>query len=197
MPGCEALQPYLSRVAESEASPDEALEVARHLSDCTACRIVLAREQRLARMLEEDLEDLAVGDGFVDSVMAELPDTPPARVVRRERRRGLKLAMFAGLIGATTTLLARQFGTLGGGSGLPRLRFELESLEGALQGLLALTRLILVVLDRLSSWLPVPVSSMPGGLELALGLTFALLFGLAATSTLLAVAAGSVVRLSR
>ena len=31
---------------------------ARHLSDCTVCRIHLARERRLAEMLEEDLEDV-------------------------------------------------------------------------------------------------------------------------------------------
>jgi len=197
MAACEALQPCLSRVAEGEASPDEALEVARHLPDCTACRIVLAREQRLACMLEEDLEDLTVGDDFVDSLMARLPETPPARPAYRDRRRGLKLALFIGLIGTSTTLLARQLGTFGGGSGLPRLRLELESIEGVLQGLLALARLILVVLERLTAWLPVPPASLPGGLELAFGLTFALLLGLAAASTIIAVAAGSLVRLTR
>jgi hypothetical protein len=38
---------------------------------------------------------------------------------------------------------------------------------------------------------------LPGGLELALGALFALLFGVAAASTLIAVAAGSLVRLTR
>jgi hypothetical protein len=169
-----------------------------HLPDCTACRIQLARERRLARMLEEDLEDLSLGEDLVRSVMATLPDGPPPRPARSERRRGLKLAVFAGLVGMLAPLLTRQLGAFGGGSGLLRLpRLEPESLEGALQGLLALARLIVVVLDRLSSWLPVPPSSLPGGPELALGVLFALLFGVAAASTLIAVAAGSLVRLAR
>jgi len=51
---CEAIRPLLPRVADGEASPAEAMETACHLSDCTACRILLARERRLAEMLEED-----------------------------------------------------------------------------------------------------------------------------------------------
>jgi predicted anti-sigma-YlaC factor YlaD len=54
------------------------MRVARHLSDCTACRIVLAREHRLAEMLEEKLDDpLQLGEDFVQAVMARLPQEPP------------------------------------------------------------------------------------------------------------------------
>src|SRR4029079_17425550 len=49
---CSECRPLLFRVAEGEADPDEALRVARHLPTCTTCRIVLAREIRLARVLE-------------------------------------------------------------------------------------------------------------------------------------------------
>ena len=92
MVDCKQLAPLLSRVAEGEAAPDEAIRAARHLSDCTACRISLARERRLAAMLEDGLEDsLPVGEDFVQSVMDKLPAEPP-RATRPSRRRHLRLA---------------------------------------------------------------------------------------------------------
>ena len=89
------------------------MRVARHLSDCTACRILLARERRLASMLAEELEDLPVGEDFVQAVMATLPQEPPPR--RRRRYRGLKLAGLAGILGLLTipTLPALSNGVLG------------------------------------------------------------------------------------
>ena len=66
MSHCDAFAPLLSGVAEGESSPDEAMRTARHLSYCTACRITLARERRLAAILENGLEDsLQVGEDFV------------------------------------------------------------------------------------------------------------------------------------
>jgi anti-sigma factor RsiW len=85
---CTNVLPWLSRVAEREASPEEAMHTARHLSDCTACRIVLARERRLAEMLDQGLDDpLQVGEDFVKSVMANLPQEPPPRVRRGRNNR--------------------------------------------------------------------------------------------------------------
>jgi anti-sigma factor RsiW len=93
---CQRIRPLLLRLADAEATPDEALLAARHLSDCTACRIQLARERRLAAMLEEDLEDpLQVGEEFVRRVMANLPQGPPP-LRRRIRRR--KMHRLAGLL---------------------------------------------------------------------------------------------------
>ncbi len=94
MTRCRALAPLLSRLAEGEANPDEALRVARHLSDCTACLITLARERRLAAMLEDGLEDsLQVGEDFVRAVMDNLPAKPPKPERRnKKKRRALKLA---------------------------------------------------------------------------------------------------------
>ena len=78
MSGCDQIRPLLYQYLEREAEPAEAMTVASHLSDCTACKILLARKRRLARMLEEGLEDsIPVGDDFVRSVMATLPDGPP------------------------------------------------------------------------------------------------------------------------
>ena len=97
---CDALVPLLSRVAEGEASPDEAMRAARHLSDCTACRIILARERRLAAILEDGLEDsLPVGEDFVRAVMDNLPAEPPKPERRTpKKRRTLKLACLVGLL---------------------------------------------------------------------------------------------------
>jgi anti-sigma factor RsiW len=97
MKNCERVRPLLTRVAYGEADPDEAIAAARHLSDCTTCRIHLARERRLATLLDEDLEDrLQVGEDFVQAVMANLPQGPPPAVGRRRRRRTLRLPL-AGL----------------------------------------------------------------------------------------------------
>jgi len=83
---CRQLRPLLDRVVDGEATPDEALVSARHLPQCTACRIRLARARRLAEMLEQGLDDpLQVGEEFVQNVMARLPEHPP----RKRRPRGL------------------------------------------------------------------------------------------------------------
>ena len=84
---CDAIRPLISRHSEGEVTPDEAIEVARHVPDCTACRILLARERRLAEMLATDLEDLPVGEEFVISVMRTLPKDPPP--ARRRRLRAI------------------------------------------------------------------------------------------------------------
>ena len=85
MPTCVELRPALLRVAEGDAGPDEALAVARHLSDCTACRILLAREVRLERALGSLDDPVPVNEGFLEEVMGSLPDRPPAS--RRKRMR--------------------------------------------------------------------------------------------------------------
>ena len=79
MSSCCGIRPLLSHVVEGEVSPDEAMRVARHLARCTACKIALARERRLAELLEQDLEDLPVGEEFVQTVMDNLPHEPPPR----------------------------------------------------------------------------------------------------------------------
>jgi len=84
-------------MAEGELNPDEAMRGARHVSGCTPCRILLARERRLARMLEQGLGDpLHVGDEFVESVMARLPQEPPSRL-RRSGKAARRLLRLTGL----------------------------------------------------------------------------------------------------
>jgi predicted anti-sigma-YlaC factor YlaD len=94
MSRCREIRPCLYRSSEGEATPDEAMRIARHLSDCTACRILLAREVRLASMLELGLTDrVPVGEEFLRSVMDALPSGPPPR--SKPKRVGLKLASLA------------------------------------------------------------------------------------------------------
>ena len=101
MSRCDSYAPLLSRVAEGEAGPNEAMRAARHLSGCTACRINLARERRLAAILEDGLEDsVPVGEDFVRAVMDNLPAEPPkSESGRKKGRRSLKLAGLVGLLG--------------------------------------------------------------------------------------------------
>ena len=95
MATCDTVRSLLGRVAEGEATPDEAMRSARHVSGCTACKILLAREHRLAEMLEQNLEDpLTVGEDFVEAVMANLPNDPPPAPRPKRARRALKLACF-------------------------------------------------------------------------------------------------------
>lgn len=84
----------LQRVAYGEADPRESIDVAEHLTECTACRILLARERRLAQALAVGLDDpLEVGEEFLSRVMDNLPmGPPPVRPGRRRDRRRLKLA---------------------------------------------------------------------------------------------------------
>jgi len=89
MHSCETIRLLLFRVAHGEAAPEEAMQVARHLPDCTACRILLARERRLAEVLAMDPEELPVGEEFVEAVMATLPKGPPPRGGKKTR--GLRL----------------------------------------------------------------------------------------------------------
>ncbi|MDH3628490.1 MAG: hypothetical protein OEV00_06330 [Acidobacteriota bacterium] len=98
---CSKILPLVSRVIEGEATPIEAMRVAHHDADCTHCKIVHARERRLAVLLEQGLPELSIGDDVVASVMAGLPDGPPPAEKRR-RRRGLRLAtVLGGLMGGT------------------------------------------------------------------------------------------------
>jgi len=92
MDACHRIRPLLSRYSEGEVGPHDAMEVARHLPDCTACRIVLARERRLAEMLAREFDDLPVGEEFAEQVMATLPQGPPPHREPRRHSHGLALA---------------------------------------------------------------------------------------------------------
>lgn len=89
MKRCDDLRNRLSRVAEGEASPEDALAVGRHVHDCTACRIRLARERRLAEMVSDLGDPIEVDERFLAEVMDQLPSAPPRR---RPVRGGLRLA---------------------------------------------------------------------------------------------------------
>ncbi len=117
MSSCVPFAPLLSRVAEGEASPDEAMRAARHLSDCTACRIALARERRLAAILEDGLGDsVQVGENFVRAVMDNLPVEPPKpRPRKSKKRRTLKLACLVGLLSLAPLLGGTGNGGTSGG----------------------------------------------------------------------------------
>lgn len=121
MSGCERARPLLVRSVEGELAPRAALRLARHVEACTACRILLARERRLAQVLDGLDDVVPVDASFFDSVMASLPERPAASPVptRRERlRRGLRLAgLCAGLVAGGG--LAARF--------LPFLRFDLAT----------------------------------------------------------------------
>jgi anti-sigma factor RsiW len=94
---CEHFRSLVSRFAEGEADPAEALGIARHVTACTACKIVLARERRLHEALEGLGDAVSVDDEFSRLVMAALPAGPPP-AASRPRRRGLRLAGLVALV---------------------------------------------------------------------------------------------------
>ena len=53
MSGCARIRPLIVRSVDGDLDPGEALRLAGHLTNCTVCRIVLARESRLAEMLDD------------------------------------------------------------------------------------------------------------------------------------------------
>jgi anti-sigma factor RsiW len=197
MPSCDGVRPLLSHVVEGELTPDEAMRVARHLSDCTACKIVLARERRLAEMLERDLEDLPVGEEFVRSVMETLPQGPPPRRRGRRNWRGLKLAGSVGLLGAGALTVSQWLSAGRGGVariGLPATDFETG--PSGLENLAGLARLATGALEALRD-LTVALPSVGGGAELLAAAVTAVVVCVGAGSVLFAVAAGSLARTSR
>jgi anti-sigma factor RsiW len=189
--GCKPIVPLLFRVAEGEASPDEAMRTARHTSDCTACRILLARERRLAAMLEDGLEDpLQVGEDFVRAVMETLPNGPPPPQRKKKRRRALKLACLAGVIGLIPLLMVAH-----GGAALPTRAirslapdFALPPAEGTAEGVQRASGLLMVALDRLAGGLlPTGEFVLSGSLPL-LVLATTTLFAVLASASFLALA---------
>jgi hypothetical protein len=145
MASCEAVRPLIFKVSEQEASPREAMRVAHHLAACTGCKILLARERRLARMLEVDLLDIPVSDDFFNTVMASLPKDPPpaqAKEEKKKHRHGLRLAGLAGLIGAGTLLAMKAVIFQGRPDLLSRLySTEMDPAPGLLEALIDIIRM--------------------------------------------------------
>lgn len=195
MATCEQIKPLLYHVAECDAAPDEAMRVARHLPDCTACRILLARERRLAAMLERDLEDLPADEEFVKTVMETLPAGPPPMPAGRKKWRGLKLASLAGLLyGGMIALSRGGFGLGGPGPGPSLPSFDPESAQGAGEGLLQLVYIAVAAMRSVATQLPIDLPSSAGLFQGLLLLLLAAGGALVAGSTLLAVAARSLAR---
>ena len=197
MSSCDAIRPFLSHVAEGEVGPGEAMNVARHLADCTACKILLARERRLARMLEQDLQDLPVGEEFVQSVMATLPQGPPPGRSKGQRRRGLRLASFAGFLGAGVLFASQLLPSrlpAGARLGLPTL--DLEAASQSLEGLAGLVRLAAVALESVAD-LPFDALRLGWSPELLVAAAAATAVAAGAGSALIALAAGTLARTTR
>jgi len=188
MSDCRPLRPLLSRVADGEASPDEAIRMARHLSDCTACRIHVARERRLALMLEEGLDDpLHVGEEFVREVMRNIPQEPPPRPAKK-RRRFLKLAGFVALLATGPLAAARALRFEEFGTRLPALSDpDLTAVERLLSALTGVVRSLPVALDSLSTSLP-SFHATVGFLSMATLVAAAAIVALGCAGTILAVA---------
>jgi hypothetical protein len=107
---------------DGDLEPGEALRLARHLATCTACSIVLARETRLAEMLDGADDDFSVDETFSRAVMGSLPERtlrPAVEVSRRARwRRGLRLAALGSIASLGAGLAARA---------LPSLRLDVAT----------------------------------------------------------------------
>lgn len=193
---CEAVRPGLSRVAEGEAAPREAMAAARHAMECTACKILLARERRLVEMLENDLPEVEVEDRFVAQVMARLPQGPPPR----RRRRGLKIAGLAAFAGLLLSSVGGHWKLLPGPGSEPLLpTITPETVEGTLRGLDLLhgmVRLMLMALDTVAR-VPQGLPSLSLSVTALAVLLAASVAAVVAGSTLFAVGAGTLIRLDR
>lgn len=190
MKRCDPIRPLLYRVAEGEVAPDEAMRVARHVPGCTACRILLAREQRLAQLLESDLEDLNVDEAFVESVMATLPDKPS----RTKARRGLKLA---GLFGAVASTIA-----LGGRGGFSPSAPDLQTpaldaglAERVAGGIAGLLQTLILSMDSVLAKLFVVLPALSDARGWAIAALAVALAGGAALAAASCVTAGCLLRL--
>ena len=122
MKRCRGVRAWIVRSIDGDLNPVEALRLAAHLGKCTACRIVLARESRLAAILDGAEDGVAVDESFFNAVMASLPDLPVRPAVELSRktrfRRGLRLATWASI----ATLGAGVAGRV-----LPSLRLDMSA----------------------------------------------------------------------
>jgi hypothetical protein len=113
---CRRIRPWIARSVDSDLEPTEALRLARHLATCTACRIVLARESRLAEVLDGADDGFRVDENFFGAVMASLPDRPARSGVDLSRktrwRRGLRLASWGSVVTLGAGLAARALTSL-------------------------------------------------------------------------------------
>ena len=199
MADCTQIRPLFYQYLEREAGPAEAMDVASHLSGCTACKILMARKRRLARMLEEGLEDsIPVGDDFVRSVMATLPDGPPPQLPSPGRKRGLKLAVWAGAILVLGQTLATRWPVLG--SARPSLALpsiDVPAGEGTLNGLLDLVRWAAMAFETLAAGSSIQPSLSGIGLAFGAMVAMSLLVGTVGASALVALATRSLLRSPR
>jgi anti-sigma factor RsiW len=127
----------IGRTVDGEAAPDESLRLARHLSECTACRILLARERRLAEALN-GMEDEAIEeDAFRARVMDALGSGAYPRLRNRPRsarRRGLRLAVWLAVVPALDVARHLSWRFDWNGFGLAFGRPDLERAAGLLVG---------------------------------------------------------------
>jgi len=192
MTDCERVRPLLFPYIEREAAPAEAMLVADHLTGCTACKILIARKRRLARMLDRGLEDrIPVGEEFVRSVMATLPEGPPPRPDKVGRRRHLRIAGTLGVLAGLAPAVAARLPGVTTGPGSIWCGLDPQSGSAAYDNLLDVARGAVVAV---AGWL----SGAPFDLSLVLPVIpaatlAAVAFGaLAVSSGLLAFAAGSI-----
>lgn len=141
---CLRLRPVLFRLAEGEASPEEAMLAARHLPTCTGCRILLHREHRLADLLERLPDPVGVDDAFLSEVMGSIPADPPPR-----RRRLLRVVGGAGVLGSFLLLGSWQPALSGAAGRLLSLAMpDLESGDRLVEGLAGLVQLVAAAAAR-------------------------------------------------
>ena len=181
MSACPTIRRLLPQSVDRELSPRASLAVARHLSDCTACRIVLARERRLAGILEAFEDSLPVDGQFVADVMASLPEQPPAR---RKQSGGLRIVVLAGLVALGLGSLTQGALALSGPQllpGLPRLSYE--GLASLAQGVVSALQLLLGAAAKISSVVSLDAPSLPGFILAGQALATTAFAALAATAS--------------
>ena len=185
---CQRLRPALFRVAEGEASPEEALLAAQHLPTCTGCRILLHREHRLADLLDDLADPVGVDEGFLSHVMGAIPAEPPPR-----RRRLLRVVAGAGVLALLALLWSfRPLAGSGPGGSLPLALPDLQGSERLAGGLTGLAQFLASAAAQAGASLAPALPSLPHLHLLALALVPLLGLGLALGSMVLLFAAHSV-----
>lgn len=162
---CLRLRPVLFRVAEGEASPEEALLAARHLPTCTGCRILLHREHRLADLLEGIPDPVGVDEAFLTDVMGAIGSEPPPR-----RRVALRVVGGAGVVLLGALLASWQPAVSGAGRVLSFAIPDLEGGDRLVEGIAGLAQLLATVAARASASAAPALPGIPHPPLLALAL---------------------------
>jgi len=173
---CERMRRLVLRAVDGDVTPHEALRAARHMTRCTSCRILAARERRLADALAAIDDHVSVDESLLNRVMDALASSPlPRRLVLIGRqaargRRGRRMAawLLAGSVGAWWAWAQADGHPAFGGSAVERWRFGASGDAAPWGAFGDAAGSVAAVVERAGALFVVPIPSLGASVTVAI-----------------------------